>query len=122
MSKYFAGIRPTKPGYDEFCIKPQLSNLTSAECVVPSVKGYIKVIESNSGEEFRLHAELPNNTVCVIYLPYNQDETIICNGEIIYINHAFTGKSGLKQIGIRGGYFIIAVAADSNRILDFHVG
>lgn len=70
MSKYIAGIRPTKPGYAEFSIKPQLSNLTSVECTVPSVKGYIKVNESCSENGFNLHAELPEETTAVVYLPY----------------------------------------------------
>ena len=43
MSQYMAGIEPAEAGYTKFSVKPMLGDLTSLECTVPSVRGYITV-------------------------------------------------------------------------------
>lgn len=67
MSKYIAGIKPTKAGYDEFIIKPQYDSFTEIHCTVPSVKGLI-TLDYNSSN---LSIELPENANATLYVPAN---------------------------------------------------
>ena len=43
LSQYVAGISPLKPAFEEFSVAPQMGNLTSAEAVVDTRYGNIKV-------------------------------------------------------------------------------
>lgn len=43
LGKYFLGVKPVKPGYEEFEIKPELGGLEFMEGTVPTPHGEIKV-------------------------------------------------------------------------------
>ena len=70
MSQYMAGIEPAEAGYTKFSVKPMLGDLTSLECTVPSVRGYITVnISSEPGKEFSLSLKAPANTEAIVGIP-----------------------------------------------------
>ena len=94
MSKYFAGIRPVKPGYDEFVIKPQMA----ISCVVPSVKGLIKVKAERSGSAFVLDASLPKDSTAYVYIPYAAGQTIKINNKAVYENGRFSAPEGISFV------------------------
>ena len=43
LGRYFLGIQPTKPGYEEFEVRPQLGDLEWMEGIVPTPRGLISV-------------------------------------------------------------------------------
>lgn len=70
MSQYMAGIAPVEAGYTKFSVKPMLGSLTSFECAVPSVKGYITVAAAVDHDKiFRLSLKAPGNTEAIVGIP-----------------------------------------------------
>ena len=119
MSKYFAGIRPVKAGYSEFIIKPQCVGNDSIQCIVPSVRGYIRVSETKSGSGFILDADIPDGTNAQICLPYSDGQTVKLNGNVIYRNNSFTETDGIRFIEADGGYAVFSVNSSENGHLHF---
>ena len=114
MSKYFAGIRPVKAGYNEYIIKPELTGSGTVNCIVPSVKGYIKVTDAKTEESFRLDADLPANAKAFIYLPYSDGQLINLNGRPLYSGKGFECMDGISFIEINNGYAVFAVKPTEN--------
>ena len=121
MSKYFAGIRPLKAGYEEFIIKPQLSGPDTVNCVVPSVRGYIRVTETKTDSGFSLDAEVPENTTAVIYVPYTAGQTVKLNGSVIYTDSGFTGTGAADFVEAGGGFAVFSVKSSENNSFRFVV-
>ena len=121
MSKYFAGIRPLKAGYEEFIIKPQLSGPDTVKCIVPSVKGYIRVTETKTESGFSLDAEVPENTTAVIYVPYTAGQTVKLNGSAIYTDSGFTGSGAADFVEAGGGFAVFSVKSSENNSFRFVV-
>ena len=121
MSKYFAGIRPLKAGYEKFIIKPQLSGPDTVKCVVPSVRGYIRVTETKTDSGFILDAEVPENTTTVIYVPYNAGQTVKLNGSVIYTDSGFTGSGAADFVEVGGGFAVFSVKSSENNSFRFVV-
>ena len=119
MSKYFAGVRPTAAGYDTFMIKPQLTGPDTVNCVVPSVKGYIRVIEQKTDASFTLDATVPSNTTALIYIPYTDGQTVKLDGQVIYQNNQFAEADGIDFVELAGGFIVFSVQADTETQLHF---
>ncbi|MCR5522648.1 MAG: alpha-L-rhamnosidase N-terminal domain-containing protein [Clostridia bacterium] len=122
MSKYFAGIRPVKPGYEEFIIKPRLTGTDTVKCVVPSVKGYIRVTEKKSENSFVLDAELPADTTALIYIPYLEGQTVKLNDGIIYQNGSFKETGGADFVETANGFAVFSVKSEADTSLHFEAG
>ncbi len=121
MSKYFAGIRPVKAGYEEFVIKPQLTSPDTVKCVVPSVKGFITATETKTESSFTLDAEVPGNTTAYIYLPCRDGQTVKLDGSVIYPNGGFTGAGNVSFVEADGGFAVFSVKSPSDCRLHFEV-
>ncbi|MBO4342636.1 MAG: glycoside hydrolase [Clostridia bacterium] len=119
MSKYFAGIRPLKAGYEEFIIKPRISQPDTVKCVVPSVKGYIKVTETKTDSSFTLDAALPADAVAFICVPYNAGQSVKLNGTVIYQGGSFTAAPGVTFTGESGGVAVFSVSLQAGADLRF---
>ncbi len=119
MSKYFAGVRPVKAGYSEFMIKPQISSPDTVKCIVPSVKGYIKVTESKTDRGFILDAEIPNDTTAFIYIPFSAGQTVKLNGSAIYGDGDFNGTDNIEFVKEENGFAVFSVNASANVSLRF---
>ena len=120
MSKYFAGVRPLTAGYTEFEIVSQPAGLTQIECTVPSVKGYIKLKETqNADNRFSLSAQIPQGTTARIYLPYQSGQSVNCNGSAIYRGGKFLGADGMRFGGIQNGFIVFEVSAPTARQVAF---
>lgn len=48
LGRYFAGIKPTSPGYTTFLIEPQLDCFTAIECTFPVKDGSVTIIKKNN--------------------------------------------------------------------------
>ncbi len=70
MSQYMAGVEPIEAGYTKFSVKPMPGSLTSLECTVPSVKGYITVaVRAEPNKSFRLSLQVPADTEAIAGIP-----------------------------------------------------
>ena len=121
MSKYFAGIRPVKAGYEEFIIKPQISEPDTIKCVVPSAKGYITVTETKTDSSFTLDAFVPGDATALIYMPYTQGQTVKCGGGVIYQSGNFTGAQGIEFVEEADGFAVFSVKTAENTSLHFEM-
>lgn len=117
MSKYFAGVRPLEAGYASFMIQPQLTAPDTIECVVPSVKGYIRVTETKTGDAFRLDADIPQDAAALIYLPYADGQTVTLDGRAIYQDGRFAGADGLSFVEAANGFAVFSADAAQARTL-----
>ena len=119
MSKYFAGIRPTEAGYASFIIKPQLSASDTVKCVVPSVKGYIRVTANKTADAFILEAAVPKDTTAHICVPYADGQTVKLNDRVIYQNGRFFETDGISFVAADHGFFEVAASFPADEQLRF---
>ncbi|MDP2338986.1 MAG: alpha-L-rhamnosidase C-terminal domain-containing protein [Bacteroidota bacterium] len=84
--KYIAGIFPSKPGYKQFIVKPEMGKLRYLKTSVPTVKGNIHLeIEREKGRSI-LKINVPDQTSAKLEIPkdFNMDfafSTILINGK-----------------------------------------
>ena len=71
LIRYIAGISPTKPGYNNYQVCPNLGALESVNAVVPSVKGNICVSISRDEKVFSLSLVSPDQTTAAVGIPKN---------------------------------------------------
>ena len=79
------GVEPLEPGFRTFRIKPQPGSLRSAEAVVPTIRGSVKVAFQNMpGKFFSLDVEIPANSEAQVYLPFiNRKGRMQLDGDIV---------------------------------------
>lgn len=63
------GVKPLKPRFREFEVRPQWGDLSWAEGVVPSPAGDIPVRWDRKGERYSLAVSVPSGTVARVHLP-----------------------------------------------------
>lgn len=80
MSKYFAGIEPLKPGYEEISIKPNFGNLNKISSSVETVKGKITLEATKSNDKIELIVNVPAKTF--IQIPKLKKDTLKVDGKI----------------------------------------
>ena len=76
LGKYYLGVRPTKPGYEEFEIRPSLGNLDWMEGDVPTPHGMIHIYMDR--QQVKVHATEGQGWLIV----GNQKVRIDCNQEV----------------------------------------
>jgi alpha-L-rhamnosidase len=116
--KYLAGISPTKPGYEEFTIKPHVKNaLTNVTAVVNSVRGQVSCRWSKSGDNhFSMTVTVPVNTkaeVCIPTLGLGTRNIIITeSGATIWDHGEATDRvKGVSFQNMRGAYLVWSVGS-----------
>ena len=119
MSKYFAGVRPVRAGYSEFIIKPQLTGSETVSCVVPSVRGLIRVSESKKDGAFTLEADVPKDTTALICIPYTDGQTVTLDNTVIYQNGRFTETDDVAFVEADDGFAVFSVKTSGARHLRF---
>jgi len=72
LNKYIAGIEPTKVGWSEFKVCPNLVNMTAVKVTVPTVKGNIMVDIKSAATQFTLLVESPLGSEAIIGVPKNK--------------------------------------------------
>ena len=116
MSKYFSGIRPVKAGYRECVIKPQMTVSDRLDCVVPTVKGYIRLSANKTGGSVTLDAAVPKDTAALIHVPYTEGQTVTLNGRVVYQSGRFIDAAGAGFVEADKGFAVFSVesASDAN--------
>lgn len=119
MSKYFAGIRPTAPGWEEFVIAPQTDVCGTLSCAVPTVKGYIRLNASRTDGGTALETSLPGGTTAYIRIPCGEGQTVTCNGSVIWREGRFLPAEGLTLTESGDGALTVSAASAQDRTLRF---
>jgi hypothetical protein len=71
LGKYFLGVRPTKPGYEEFAIHPALGGLKWMEGSVPTPRGDIRVYM----DEREISVEAGMGGGCVVFTSLTEPQS-----------------------------------------------
>ncbi|MBQ6865009.1 MAG: glycoside hydrolase [Clostridia bacterium] len=91
MSKHFAGITPVESGYEKVEINPQYAMFDNISCVVPSVKGLIRIDCEKTSDEYVIDLMLPDDMSTVLYIPDNA--VVSVNSEIYYQNGTYVDNT-----------------------------
>ncbi len=111
LSMYAAGIRPIKPGYEEFEVMPQLGGLTFIKCTVPSVKGSIELDIKKDEKTFSLNIKIPAGTKGVVTLPAEFSDDIKITDSSGEDNEALkTNSNGCLRVIITRGEWSLSAA------------
>ena len=83
LSKYVAGVKPTKVAWSEFAIMPELVDFKSIQKSIPTVKGTINIDINKTDSIYQLQLVSPENTTAIIGIPKSGKEIkeVIVNGE-----------------------------------------
>jgi alpha-L-rhamnosidase len=77
-----AGISATKPGYEEFQIKPDLTTaLTHVHCTYNSVRGLIGSDWERQDGQLKLKVIVPVNSTATVYIPAHDADSVLEGGQ-----------------------------------------
>ncbi len=99
------GILPTRPGFREFEVRPQMGDLPYASIRVPTVKGAIVVSIGQNREAYEAEVTVPPNTKATVYLPAVPGGT-----DTLFIN------SQKSNFPLEDGCFIVELGAGTHRL------
>lgn len=113
LSKYIAGVSPTKPGWREFHVLPAMAHLDSIETTVPSQSGDIEVHIRREDGTFRVDLVSPPGTAAIVGIPNaKRDIAVIrANNAVIWRDNAFVGQiEGIEAAGSEEGFMKFRVS------------
>ncbi|TKG94247.1 glycoside hydrolase [Puteibacter caeruleilacunae] len=73
MYKYIAGIQPTKPGFEEFAVFPDVAGKDNVECSFSSVKGNINMTYEKEESSVKFTIEVPKGAAAIIRIPLSSE-------------------------------------------------
>jgi hypothetical protein len=89
LSKYITGVEPTKVGWSQFQVCPNLAGITSISHTIPSVKGEIKVAILQENKTYKLALESPKETSTIVGIPKSK-----MNISEIKLNDTYIWRNG----------------------------
>ena len=92
LCQYAAGIAPTKPGFEEFAVLPQMGPLKRIRVVVPTKYGNIR-LKLNKKTTLSIDLTVPRGTEAIIGVPKE------INPADIRLNDKLVYKSGKAPTG-----------------------
>lgn len=99
------GIIPTRPGFRQFEVRPQIGDLPYASIRVPTVKGTIVVSIGQNREAYEAEVTVPANTKATVYLPAVPGGT-----DTLFIN------SQKSNFPLEDNCFVIELGAGTHRL------
>ena len=101
------GIRPIAPGFTRAEIKPQLAELTEAECKVPTIHGSINLKIQDKKDEYIMNVKIPSHILCDVYVPATKPflTYVFLDNEIID-NFTIENEKYIKIASISGNHEI----------------
>ena len=100
------GLRPTRPGFHKFEIRPQLGDLPYVSIRVPTVKGSIGVAVGQNAEAYEMEVTVPPNTKATVFLPVLPGGT-----DTLFVNQQ------ISNFPIEGDCFHIELGSGTHRLL-----
>lgn len=120
MSQYVAGIAPTKPGYVEFQVMPQLGDLTEVAATVPSRTGTISV-DIKLGPPFGMQVLVPEATSATVGVPISAVTTqgsarleVTIEGTVVYSAGGAIPSPSVTFAGEASGHVKFVLGAGSH--------
>lgn len=96
LSKYVAGVKPTKVGWSEFSVMPTMLHFKHYTKRVPTIHGNIDIEVNASTESYTLQLHSPAECSAIMGIPKSdaqQIESVVVNGEIVWRKGKFRAKS-----------------------------
>ena len=116
MGRYAAGVAPTKPGFAEFSVRPQLGTITKIDTAVPTVKGDISVsIDAAQASKLTLSTTVPAGTKATVGVPLiggPNATSVSCNGETIWANGADAPGASIGSVAADEKYVYFEATSD----------
>ncbi len=81
LSKHIAGIKPLTAGCEKIEIKPQYDLHKKISCIVPSIKGDIKLDIVTDSDKTLINLDYPENMEVILHIPENA--VITANGKVV---------------------------------------
>ena len=97
LSKYIAGVEPTKVGWSEFQILPNLVHFKQFKKVIPTVKGNVTIDLEVTAKQYVLELESPENSTAIIGIP-KQDREI----KEVFVNGKLVWRKGKNKKSLKG--------------------
>lgn len=100
LSKYIAGVAPTKVGWSEYQILPNLVHFKQLKKVIPTVKGNITIDLEVKHNAYQLELLSPENTTAIIGIPKTDKliTEVFANGKLVW-------KKGKTKKSVTGFIF-----------------
>lgn len=95
MSKYFAGIEPLKPGYEEILIKPRSCSLKEINGVTNTKQGVVSVYIKKEENKLNINIDVPTKTLIAIE-KVTDSPLITINNKKIYVDGKIKNRLGIK--------------------------
>lgn len=112
LSKYIAGVKPTKAAWSEYSIMPEMSHFQSIKKTIPTVKGTIALEISSQDSVYQLTLNSPNKTVAMMGIPKNGR-----NIKKVFVNEVCVWSNGKEKKKIEG----IQYDGENTKFLKFKV-
>ena len=128
LSQYVGGVAPIQPGFAQYGIFPQLGNLATVDCIVPTVRGIIKLKVRKNDDSFRLYLESPQKSYAHVGIPIHCCTEIEVNGDSLWsvqdgiltrdVGSPVTeNQNGIQYLYSTPGYHVIGIPPGTWRIL-----
>ncbi len=111
LSKYIAGVAPTKVGWSEYQIMPTLLHFKQLKKTIPTVKGNVDIAMEVTDENYQMELVSPENTVAVVGIPKQGREIseVRVNGELVWKNNYKAKADGVSWKGEDDDYLLFLV-------------
>ena len=112
LSKYIAGVEPTKVAWNEYQITPNLVHFKQLKKVIPTVKGSINIDMKKTEDLYQLNLVSPENSTAIIGIPKEDKEVkeVVVNGKLVW-------KKGKNKKSIKG----LTYDSENEKFLKFKV-
>ena len=100
LSKYIAGVAPTKAAWSEYQILPKLLHIKSLKKTIPTVKGDIELTIASSDLEYQLDLKSPKQTTAIIGIPKTGKAI-----QKVFVNDKCVWSKGRKKKSVKGFVF-----------------
>ncbi|WP_372772743.1 alpha-L-rhamnosidase C-terminal domain-containing protein [Mangrovibacterium sp.] len=97
LSKYVAGVRPTKVAWSEYEIMPTLLHFKHLKKTIPTVKGNIDLSIESSDDTYHLQLYSPDEATAVVGIPKNNKEIVT-----VKVNNRLVWENGKKKDSLNG--------------------
>lgn len=106
------GLKPIKPGYEEFRIVPQPGGLNHIEMKAPTIRGSIEIDFSASEGAWSLDVNVPGNSIAELWLPVEFNNISVNAAEAeASIAHSDYGKQ-FKVVTLLPGASVVEARID----------
>ncbi|WP_200979982.1 alpha-L-rhamnosidase C-terminal domain-containing protein [Echinicola sp. 20G] len=100
LSKYIAGVEPTKVAWSEYKIMPTLLHFSSLEKTIPTVKGNIALSIESRNNTYQLQLNSPDETTAIVGIPKTEKEIFM-----VKVNAKLVWKNGKTIKALKGVSF-----------------